>query len=269
MEHGTLVPASSLQALVVQQMIEDGVIQKVQSGRTKASLVIKDTTAFKNYLFNHFGISNLGEYVEALSSEDLARSEAVTVSGNSKLKPIRTFKGFLVNSYEPVHATLNEESFLVNPAAGSFSFIYDYDRFVPAKSVTIVGIENPENFRFVHQQQYLFTGIQPLFVCRYPQSNDLVRWLQSIPNAYLHFGDLDFAGLNIYFNEYEKYLGAKASLFVPRNIEELLDKYGNRDLYNKQLHLASRLLEKAGVQELLRLFHRYKKVLEQEVLIKR
>ena len=46
-----------------------------------------------------------------------------------------------------------------------------------------------------------------LFVCRYPQSNDLIKWLQSIPNRYLHFGDLDFAGINIYLNEFKKYLG--------------------------------------------------------------
>jgi len=35
-----------------------------------------------------------------------------------------------------------------------------------------------------------------LFVSRYPQtqSKDLLNWLQSIPNPYLHFGDFDLTG---------------------------------------------------------------------------
>jgi len=264
------VPSSSVQGAIVQKMIDDGVVQKIQSGRTKALLFVRDIYALKAYLLNHFGINNLEEYIDKLSSEALMRSEAIAVSGNSKLKAVRTFKGFLVNCYLPVEATLQGKTFDVSPAVGSFTFIYNYETFVPAAGVTIVGVENPENFRFVERQQYLFENILPLFVSRYPQSYDLPKWLQSISNQYLHFGDLDFGGISIYLNEYKKYLTSKASFFIPKDLEQLLDKYGNRELYNKQLHLARRLssLDEPEVDRLLQLFHKYKKVLEQEIFIK-
>ena len=92
---------------------------------------------------------------------------------------------------------------MLYPTEGTFQFIYDYERFILPADITIVGIENPENFRQISQQQYLFKDIKPLFVCRYPQnqSKDLLKWLQSIPNSYLHFGDFDLAGIGIYLNE--------------------------------------------------------------------
>jgi hypothetical protein len=266
-EEGAAVPSSSLKDAIVEKMVDDGVLHKLQSGRTKALLYIKDKAAINAYLLNHFGISDLADYIEKLASAELTRSESVVVSGNSKLKNIRTFKGFLVNSYLTVEGTLNRKPFVVQPAEGSFTFIYDYENFAPNTTVTIVGIENPENFRKIANQQYLFKDIQPLFVSRYPQSNDLVKWLQTVPNHYLHFGDLDFAGMQIYLNEYKRHLGEKASFLIPGNAEELLQKFGNRDLYYKQLHLANNSFNEKGMEALVKLFHKYKKVLEQEVFI--
>jgi hypothetical protein len=58
--------------------------------------------------------------------------------------------------------------------------------------------------------------------------------LQMIPNPYLHFGDFDYAGLNIYFNEYRKHLKSKARFFVPPGIENLIAAKGNRENYSNQ-----------------------------------
>lgn len=267
-EEGAAVPFSSFKDAIVQKMIDDGVLHKLQSGRTRALLYAKDKRAINAYLLNHFSISGLAQYIEKLTSAELTRSDSVAISGNSKIKAIRTFKGFLINSYSPVPATLHGNRFVVQPAEGSFTFIYDYETFVPDTAVTIVGIENPENFRKIANQQYLFTDIQPLYVSRYPQSNDLLKWLHIIPNRYIHFGDLDFAGIQIYLNEYKRHLGGKTSFFIPAIAEELLQKFGIRDLYNKQLHLAQHTYDDTRIDELVKLFHKYKKVLEQEVFIK-
>ena len=153
---------------------------------------------------NHFGIESLENYVEDLNREDLSRADAIEISSNSKVKSIRTFKGFLVNCFQPVESNLNE-TVDYSPQEGTFTFIYDFENFTPSDNITIVGIENPENFRHIQKQKKLFENIQPLFVSRYPQSKDLVKWLQTIPNNYLHFGDFDFAGLNIYINEFKKH----------------------------------------------------------------
>jgi hypothetical protein len=263
------MPASALKHAVVEKMLLDGVLQKRLSGKSKSIIFIRNPDALQAYLHNQFGITNLNDYVSAFNNADLTRSEAVSVSGNSKLKVVRTFKGFLVNCYEPVKASLNGQSIVVQPVTGSFTFISDYESFIPEDYITIVGIENPENFAQIHQQQYLFAGLKAVFICRYPQSNDAIKWLQAIPNDYLHFGDLDFAGINIFLNEYQKCLGAKATFFIPPNTAELLKRYGNRELYNRQLSLAPNVDEitNGKLRELIKLLHENKCVLEQEIFI--
>lgn len=269
MLEGVELPSSKAKHIVMNKLVEDGLVHVRQAGRTRQMYSIRNIGAFKSYLSNQFGIDDLQNYIEKLSSEDLTRAEAVAISSNSKLKRIRTFKGFLVHSYEPVKAFLSGNTISVNPKEGTFTFIYDYEFFVPDENVTIVGIENPENFRWIAKQNNLFRHLQPLFVSRYPQSNDLIKWLSNIPNCYLHFGDFDFEGINIYLSEYKKYLGEKASFFVPESIDEMIQAKGNRDLYNKQLRLKPDevLIQEQSIKDLLKSLHKNKKVLEQEYLI--
>lgn len=269
MLEGVELPSSKVKHIVIDKLVEDGLVHVRQAGRTRQMYSIRNIGAFKSYLSNQFGIDDLQNYIEKLSSEDLTRAEAVAISSNSKLKRIRTFKGFLVHNYEPVKAFLNGNAISVNPKEGTFTFIYDYEFFVPDENVTIVGIENPENFRWAAKQKHFFRHLHPLFVSRYPQSNDLIKWLKAVPNRYLHFGDFDFEGINIYLSEYKKYIGAKASFFVPEKIDEMIQSKGNRDLYNKQIHLQpdDSLITEQPIRDLLKSIHKYKKVLEQEYLI--
>jgi len=267
--HNIEVPASSVKHAAVNKMLDDGVLQKKQLSKTKAVILVQDAAALAVYLNNIFGISSLKDYIEKYAGETLTRSEAVAISSNSKLRSIRTFKGFLVNSYQPVTATLHGKAFIVDPPDGSYIFISDWESFIPDASCTIIGVENAENFRQARRLQHLFTGLAPLFVCRYPVSNDLVSWLKQIPNTYLHFGDLDFEGIHIYLAEYKQHLQEKASFFVPPNMEDMLKQYGNRELYNRQ-HANRKLpsqLHEPTIQTLVTMLHQYKKVLEQEVFI--
>ncbi|MES2646436.1 MAG: hypothetical protein V4717_06140 [Bacteroidota bacterium] len=267
---GISFPASLLKHVAIEKMLEDGVLQRRLSGKSKSVIFLKNPAALHSYLSNHFGIGDLEKYIITYNKLDLTRSDAIEISGNSKLKAIRSFKGFLVNSYVPVDAVLNGNAITLQPAPGSFTFISDWETFVPDPTVIIVGIENPENFSQVQKQDYLFEKIQPLFICRYPQSNDVINWLQNIPNMYLHFGDLDFAGINIYLNEFKKILGTRASFLIPPNTSGLLQQYGNRELYNRQLHLSPKpgSLEES-LEVLIKLLHQYKMVLEQEIFIAR
>lgn len=262
--------SSSMKHAVTQKMLDDGVLQTRFTAKSKGVIFTENLVALTDYLHNHFGINNLATYIEKYNSPEASRGDNVQISSNSKLTAVRTFKGFLVNSYLPINAGLNNKTFTISPTEGSFAFVSDYESFLLPKHVTIVGLENPENFRYISRQQYLFTNITPLFVCRYPYSNDIIKWLKQTPNPYLHFGDLDFEGINIYLNEYKKHLADKASFFIPEQTASLLIEKGNRDLYSKQLNrqpLAENVDEPAIVQ-LLQLFHQYKKVLEQEVFIK-
>jgi hypothetical protein len=225
-----------------------------------------------DYLQNHYGISQLETYTEVLEKQDVSRAELTMASADSKLKTARTFKGFLVNSYQPLDCSLNNEPFTLLAQEGTLTFIYDFESFLPAADITIVGIENAENFRQISKQKYLFSAIKPLFVCRYPQNNsrDLIKWLEAIPNKYLHFGDYDLAGINIYVNEFKKHIPHKSLYFIPENIEALLLKHGNKDRYNNQKEAFDKVIinEESNLLILLNHIHKHKKGLDQEVLIK-
>ncbi|WP_460562105.1 hypothetical protein [Ferruginibacter profundus] len=268
LQPGQTLAGSCMQHASVTKMLDDGLLQKQQTGKTKTLLFITGKEKVAAYLSNHFGINDLDEYISTLESNEQSRAANIAVSGNSKLQTVKTFKGFLVNSYNAINCTLNGRPFQINPAAGSYTFIHDYETFIPDAAVTIIGIENSENFSHIDKQQYLFEGLQPLFVSRYPQSNHLVKWLSGIPNQYLHFGDLDFSGISIYHSEYKKYLGERATFFLPEDIVMRLEKYGNKDLFNKQYNpLVNYAADEQNIQELLRLIFKYKKVLEQEIFM--
>jgi hypothetical protein len=268
LSQGETIAASSAKHAVIDELIEENVIER--KGRMQKKLSNFNKNALSDYLQNKFGISNLQQYIEILKQENVSRSKAIEVSGDSKLKKVRTFKGFLVNCYEPIQAKINENGIVINPITGTFVFIYDFETCEIPEDITIVGIENPENFRYIDKQKYLFENIKPLFVSRYPQnqSKDLIKWLQSIPNNYLHFGDFDFAGIGIYLNEYKKYLGEKATFFLPENIEKLFEKYGNKTLYNNQkINFDEKNIIEENLKRLIEVINKHKKGLEQEILI--
>ena len=271
LQEGIAIPAAQMRHTIVDKMLEDGMLQKQRIGANRNLYLINRQADLQAYLQNHFGIANLELYIAGYNNDELTRREAIHIASNSKLKSIRTFKGFLVNSFEPIATTLNGQPFMVHPKQGTFQFIYDFEQFIPAADVCIVGIENPENFRWIEQQQTLFDARKVLFISRYPQSQlgDVMKWLQNMPNEYLHFGDFDFEGINIYLREYKKHLKGRAKFLVPELITTILPAKGNRDLYNLQLHHQSdrSLIQEDGILRLLQLIHEHKKVLEQEALI--
>lgn len=268
MLEGHKVPYSRLKHPAIDAMIDNGILDKQILGRSKALVFLRNKFALATYLNNHFGIGNLEAYIEGLYRVDLTRSEAIEISSNSKVKSIRSFKGFLVNCFHPIECILNGATITVNPQDGTFVFVYDFENFQPPTDTTIVGIENPENFRYIKKQRNLFTNISPLFVSRYPQTKDLIRWLKSIPNDYLHFGDFDFAGINIYWNEYKKHLKDRAKLFTPPRIEELIALRGRRANYeNQTLCIDETSVDEEGIKLLLNYIRTHKKGLEQEFLI--
>ncbi len=265
---GGQLPASSLKHPLVAELLDEGLVNERISGRTKRTCYIADNDKFNRYLLNRWDIPNLADYIQTLKNKEASRADLVAVSNNSKTAAVRTFKGFLVSSYQPIETSLNGLPFTVQPAYGTFQFIYDFGNFVPAPDTVIVGIENPECFAFVEKLRYLLPGINPLFVSRYPQDQgrDLIKWLQSIPNPYQHMGDYDFAGINIYHQEFKKHLGERATFFIPDNMELLLERFGNKSLYDKQQLNAAEVTE-PGLITLIGLMHRYKKCLEQEALL--
>ena len=100
---------------------------------------------------------------------------------------------------------------------------------------------------------------------RYPQSTDLRRWLCTISNHYLHFGDFDLAGIHIFLFDFQQYFGKeRASFLVPGDIESRL-KSGSSKRYDEQYcrfkDIKSDVCE---LQQLIDLIHRERKAYDQE-----
>ena len=266
---GETLSSSAIKHSIIEELVAERIIER--TGRIQKKVHLVNASALNQYLQNKYGINDLEKYIEVAQKENVQRSELVEISSNSKLKNTRTFKGFLINSYIPIKATLNGKESMLNFTEGMFQFIYDFESFIPENDITIVGVENAENFRWIENQKHLFEDIKPLFVSRYPQnqSKDLIKWLQSIPNKYLHFGDFDFAGIGIYLNEYKKHLEEKASFFIPEKIENLIDKHGNKSRYDQQkINFNIENIEEERIVSLVKLLHQYKKGLDQEIHIR-
>lgn len=267
---GDKIPASKLNYPLIAELLIEGIVADSRLGRSKSVLYIASPQALNAFLFNRFSIPDLEIYIDTLNAADLSRALMVQAAADSKVKTVRTFKGFLINSYGPIKASLNQQQITIHPPRGTFQFIHDFESFVPDKDVTIIGVENSENFSQIHKQQYLFKDFHPLFVSRYPQnqSKDLIKWLQHIPNHYLHFGDFDFAGIDIYLNEYKRHLGARSTFFVPEDVGPLFAKLGSKKLYDIQrINYNTHDIEETAILQLIELMHKYKKGLEQEALI--
>lgn len=267
---GEKIPASKIRHPLINEMMDNGILKKLIQGRSKVLIYCTEQQLIDDYLQNHYGIADLQNYIETLKDNFATRSDLVGISSDSKLKTVRTFKGFLINCYHPIQAKINGKTTTLNPKEGILQFIYDFETFEIPVDITIVGIENPENFRYIKQQKHLFKDIKPLFTSRYPQSQskDLLNWMQTVPNNYLHFGDFDFAGIGIYLNEYKKHLGNKASFFIPENIENFIFEYGNKNLYDKQkINFDIQSITESELLKLIDIIHKYKKGLEQEIFI--
>ena len=268
LENGEILPVSSAKSKLIDELVEENIILK--SGKHKKKLKLISKEQLRVYLYNQLQINNLDEYILNLENADTNRADFVKVATNSKISKQRVFKGFLVNSYTSINAILNNQIFEIHPIDGSFVFIYDFENFIIDPYITIIGVENSENFRQIQKQKYLFKGIKPLFISRYPQNQnkDFIKWMKGIPNKYLHFGDFDFAGIGIYLNEYKKHLKERAEFFIPDNIEKDIVKYGNRQRFDKQkINFDISDINEKKLLNLIQIIEKEKKGLDQEFFI--
>ena len=264
---GEQVAGSRLSSKLLNELLAEGMLLVISHG-SRRSYLARDTEALKRFLIDRDESYRILE----VNLPD-SRASMATETGNSKLVTVRSCPGFPVNSYEPIECFLRGESFWVNPQEGSFLFVSDWEKFTIPEDVVIIGIENMENFRMIRKQRLLFEKYlkvhefsnRVLFVSRYPQSSDLRRWLCSIPNYYLHFGDFDLAGINIFLFEFHQYLGKeRSSYLIPDDIEFRLQS-GSRNRYDEQYsHFKDVKSDVFELQQLIALIHRERKAYDQE-----
>ena len=266
------LPASQLKGEWVDDLVRDGVLISKSHGSRRTLFAPNAETLRKALASVDERFIDMELLRETLLSENTLRSQQASSTGNSKLVMARSCPGFPVNSYEPIPCTLNGREFVVNPQEGCFFFVADWQSFFVPDDVVVVGFENMENFRLVRKQRELFEQCignnRLLFVSRYPQSIDLRSWLQIIPNRYIHFGDFDLAGINIFLTEYNAYLGNRSSFLIPSDIERRLAK-GTIGRYNNQYQKYKGIKpDTPEIQHLIDIINKYHRCYDQEGYIK-
>ena len=265
---GESLPVSQLRGEWVGELERDGLIVSTSHG-SRSTIFAPQPEAFLQALSAiDERLSDLDLMRDTLQTGKMSRSVQASVTGNSKLIAVRSCPGFPVNTYQPIPCRLNGREIIVAPEEGSFLFIADWQSFAIPQDVIVVGVENMENFRKIHQQRALFDQTigsdSLLFVSRYPQSNDLRSWLQSIPNRYVHFGDFDLAGISIFLTEFHAYLGERSSFFIPSDIEKRLQN-GSLERYNTQyLKFKNLTTNIPDLQHLIDTINNYHKCYDQE-----
>lgn len=264
---GEQVAGSRLNSKLLDELLAEGLLLVVSRGSRK-SYRARDMEALKRFLVDK---DESFRIIEVNASDSRATMAAET--GNSKLVMVRSCPGFPVNSYERVECFLGGDPFPVNPQEGSFLFVSDWKKFAIPEDVVVMGVENMENFRMIRKQRTFFEKYlhihdfsdKVLFVSRYPQSTDLRKWLCSIPNHYLHFGDFDLAGINIFLYEFQQYLGKeRSSYLIPDDIECRL-KSGSRKRYDEQYYRFKDIKsDVCELQQLIDLIHHERKAYDQE-----
>lgn len=264
---GEQVAGSKLNGNLLSELIAEGLLLVIARGSRK-SYRARDIEALKRYLIDK---DESFRMLEANAADSRASMAAET--GNSKLVSVRSCPGFPINSYEPIECSLHGKPFMVNPQEGSFLFVTDWETFVIPGKVIVMGIENMENFGMIRQQRPFFEDYlkvhgmsgKILFVSRYPQSLDLRKWLTSIPNHYIHFGDYDLAGINIFLSEFQQYIGKdRSSFLIPDDIELRL-KSGSKSRYDEQYNRFKDMKsDSQEIQHLIELIHQERKGYDQE-----
>ena len=270
---GETVPFSRFPEDWAEEMLAEGCLSSIVHGSRK-SLKVRSLRAFDVFLRSkNLQPEQLDETLEVLS-EPKTRAAQVQMLGDSKAIAVRSCPGFPVNVIAPLSVRLGERKLLLCPCPGSFLYISDFlDLWIPRDAI-VVGVENMENFRLPERQtevwnqirdQYGDGGVPPvLLVSRYPQSKDLITWLQAVPNLYVHFGDFDLAGIHIYLTEFYRYLGERSCFFVPEDIEIRLSS-GSRERYDTQFPRFGKMeVPDSRVLPLVQLIHRYQKGYDQE-----
>ncbi|MBQ6577924.1 MAG: hypothetical protein IJL91_09280, partial [Bacteroidales bacterium] len=154
-------------------------------------------------------LKNLDAALTLASGEVFSRAEKVALFGNSKQDGAgRTIKGFTILADRDLIISYQTREYVLNPTTGLH--IIDRSALAIPEQVTVIVVENAEclyDLRWIPN-----VGLQPdngpyVILCRFPVCEEAKRWLETIPNRILYFGDFDLAGIRIYETEFKRRLG--------------------------------------------------------------
>jgi len=231
-------------------------------------LLLKEVNIFsflKSLGYNILTIENIDKYIYEIIECNPSRDTIQQWTKSTKTKSSKSLKGLYLSSLKNLDIKINNEIVTLVPANGLGYFCFYTEKVEITKETIVVGVENYQVVWFAKKYKELFERENILFVVRNPYMRE---WIETLENEYIHFGDYDLAGINIYINEIVPRLKKcrKYSMFIPQNIDFLIKEHGDRGLFEKQKkYLEIDILDK-DIYELKEIIRKHKKGLEQESL---
>lgn len=262
-----LNPSEIFSKGLLKQFCEDGIIKINPAGARRVRYFCPEPVLLQNYLKAQNDILSLENYVREFEDDSSDGESSLFASRSTKTFRGKSLQGFFIRAY---HSEIVVAGVTIHPVPhGIELFIHQPEKLEISHNALVVGVENPECFLKFDKLAHLFPQKELIIIMRYLSSSPN-RWLQTITNNYLHFGDFDPAGLHIYIREYRNQFSApRCNFFIPPNIEKIIDQYGIPTLYDQQIHLLKNIDFQLypEVERLMRLLKKYRKGLEQERLL--
>jgi len=218
----------------------------------------------RNNGYNIFSVEDIDNYIDEIFEKNPTRATIQKLENNTKARKSQSLKGLYISSLQAVDIEVDSKKFIISPLDGMGYFFFHTQNVVVDKNIIIVGVENYQVVWFANKYEQFVKDKNLLFVMITPF---IYEWLDGLENEYIHFGDYDLEGINIYINKIiPKLSSAKNySMFIPENIEILI-KNGSSELFKQQRELQNMVIEDERVKELEKLIRKYKKCYEQEGL---
>ena len=216
-------------------------------------------------------IEDLDYFIE--EKEPKSRDEIADNYSHTKRVESKSFNGLMVSVFDKLEVIYNEKKQYFYPLEGSGLFVHYTSKLQLDDDVIVVGVENPQVVWYINKYKHLFNKEKKyLFLCisEYKTTYQY-KWLESFCGEYIHFGDFDLAGINIYLNAIvPKLKKAKShSFLIPDNIYEIIkEKNYMVDYSNQTRYLNVTSKEDKDLQKLIEFIKNNKITIEQEDLSK-
>jgi len=267
LEDGTITEGKFKNREIVTQLKLNG---SVKDGKRSAKVryidLVDSSNVFmllKNYNYNISSVDDIQNYIDEIFHTDTSRDIVQKWHNNTKEKNSESLKGLYVSSLEKIDIKLDERKVSIIPNNGLGYFLFYTQKIELFADTIIVGVENYQVVWFAQKYKQFFDDKQMLFVVINPF---MLEWIENVENEYVHFGDYDLAGINIYLNKIVPRLKKiqKHSFFIPENIEYLIHEYGDVSLYEQQKQYENLDTEDEKIKNLMQLIRDEKKSIEQE-----
>jgi len=269
LEKGTITKSAFKNQDIVDGLKQNG---SVKDGKKTPKLryieLLKPENIFLFLQQNNYNINSLEDidsYIEDMFNSSVSRDTIQKHTSNTKSKTSKSLKGLYVSSLQDIDIKIDDEVVTIIPQNGMGYFLFYTQKVELFEDTVIVGIENYQVVWFAKKYKEFFKDKKVLFVYI---NTIFLKWIEDKENEYIHFGDYDLAGINIYLNKVIPRLKKvkKHSIFIPKDIEKLVQKDGDSELFKKQLRYENITASQDNIAKLISTIKYYKKGLEQEGL---